>query len=1474
MRKLITILLLLFAGAVSAQVTPITYTPMNNAGYNFKYLKADSGFHVPFLDTTISRGAVRPGAIVCFTGDTLLYVWNGLRWRKVGGTGGLDSVTVSGITICQHEGVVATCYVLDTTLLATRYYVTNNINNSITQNNFNTFGVDSTTRLITGSFVIDSGLVGHNTDLYYKILGRFYDAAYSVITIDPSLGSDRKVSIVADTLGNVYPKYGTYSNPASDPTIDAESECLIVTYTVRAVVDTIVGVSNIWVYRDGINYWANSRGTISTAYDSAYVTLPYSDPNSLRISSQVAGQYYEWTDGSSHNATDYTILDFFIRLNATFSKSTKWGFTFWMDSSLVTSNTVVLQDAQFGYSRTVSGSYQPVAIPLNQFNFIPPFLFNKIRVTNIGNGLTPYQIDDVKLQAGGGNVGGGGNITVNNVPGPNVLLKIGNILRLNADSSLYELVDSLSGVTLRVVPTFLKYLVSQDTCLVLDSIDAKHVGISGNPYCRGIKSVVAGTNITVDNTDPLNPIINSTASGTGGISTLGSPTYGLTKVNDSTYRVDSTEIGNKDYIDALAALKKDKADSILSTGYATQYDLTKTKDSLQTNINLKLNISDTAAMLDPYKNNYPRQAVSLVFTTTGSSGAATGTYNNGTGVFTFNVPQYSGGGSGMAIGGTVTSGKAKAVFFGGVGGTLQQDSARYSYDSANAIVKETRLNVGGLSPLLNANYKPTEVAADTLRNGLYNQCGIMDVLPNGWYVQTYRQATDHLAVNGTTLLKLKISKDKGRTWSAGTTIQTDPTYIMNEAYGMVTPSGRILVFYTRFDALGVNQDPIDISYFYSDDYGTTWSTPQTLNTTIEAANVYEVYDHTIAIDSGQLMQGWYGLTLAGGAGRCYITKSNDDGATWGSPILSLSGSKYYEPSYAYLGGGYIVGLARNDAGRYFRQFISANNGNTWTDIGDATFDPVRLHPPTLSTFISSTGKRVVECYYHDSTLNDFKVISAYAIDLINNGVSAWNYNSKVVIAAGNGGRYASVVHPYERPYGYGWYYTDSAVGLQGSYNRMNYFVAPASPLNTTGLADTIINWSRLGNVTTSADYLGTKNNDSIRVRTNNIQRLTIAGGTGNADFTGNVISPEFSAKSATRTLITSSNWSIGIPGIGTTTNNSMYLGSNGLPRWKVDSTGHFFAHTDNTWDIGASGGTRPRTGYFGTSLFSLAINGGTNANEDVTINGTSSATKTTSYVILQPTGGLVGIGTSSPVATFNVNSSTNVTSWLTAGTSNGNYAHMVLGEGTTGGSGVAAEIFRYSNASTAASLPGSLVIANLTKKIYLSTTHSGSYLPDLVVDASKVGIGHASPTSLLHIKSGTTGASSAPLKLALLAPALNTTAEKYAVEVDSTTGGGNIYYTNASATRYTIAKTLANTATLDFGSTLAGAVTDLTITVTGAADGDAVTIGVPNGSYPATGTFTAWVSSANTVTIRYANNSLTLSQDPASGTFRASVIKY
>lgn len=80
------------------------------------------------------------------------------------------------------------------------------------------------------------------------------------------------------------------------------------------------------------------------------------------------------------------------------------------------------------------------------------------------------------------------------------------------------------------------------------------------------------------------------------------------------------------------------------------------------------------------------------------------------------------------------------------------------------------------------------------------------------------------------------------------------------------------------------------------------------------------------------------------------------------------------------------------------------------------------------------------------------------------------------------------------------------------------------------------------------------------------------------------------------------------------------------------------------------------------------------------------------------------------------------------------------------------------------------------------------------------------------------------------------------------------------------------TATLNFPSTPTRTSSDLTITVQGAASGDAVALGVPNVSTLANTCYTAWVSGANTVTVRF-NNFDNADKDPASGIFKVMVMK-
>jgi hypothetical protein len=152
-----------------------------------------------------------------------------------------------------------------------------------------------------------------------------------------------------------------------------------------------------------------------------------------------------------------------------------------------------------------------------------------------------------------------------------------------------------------------------------------------------------------------------------------------------------------------------------------------------------------------------------------------------------------------------------------------------------------------------------------------------------------------------------------------------------------------------------------------------------------------------------------------------------------------------------------------------------------------------------------------------------------------------------------------------------------------------------------------------------------------------------------------------------------------------------------------------------------------------------------------------------------------------------------------------------------------------------------------------------------ITNAGNVGIGQTTPTAVLHLKAGTATASTAPLKFT--SGTNLTTAEAGAMEFNGT----NLFF-SPSTTRHTVNHGLTGSATLNFPSTTTLLSADLTITVTGAADGDVVSLGVPNAAVNANTSYSAWVSSANTVTVRF-NNYSSGTVDPASGLFKVFVTK-
>ena len=332
--------------------------------------------------------------------------------------------------------------------------------------------------------------------------------------------------------------------------------------------------------------------------------------------------------------------------------------------------------------------------------------------------------------------------------------------------------------------------------------------------------------------------------------------------------------------------------------------------------------------------------------------------------------------------------------------------------------------------------------------------------------------------------------------------------------------------------------------------------------------------------------------------------------------------------------------------------------------------------------------------------------------------------------------------------------------------------------------------------------------------------------------------------------------------IGSTLNIPQYSGgvsdgdkgdidvTNSGATWTIDTSAVSLSGNKITGTLPvANGGTNASTFTAGSVVF--AGNGGT-------------YTQDNSNLFWNDTDNRLGIGTSSPTERLTINAaaastSTNyqfknisVTSGFTSGYTNNTIVSLLAGYD---GPSIYGTDIGYGYDGTGYTL-------------FFSTNDNtgGNAIERMRITSNgNVGIGQTTPTAVLHLKAGTATASTAPLKFT--SGTNLTTAEAGAMEFNGT----NLLFT-PSTTRHTVNHGLTGSATLDFGSTNAQLSADLTITVTGAADGDVVSLGVPNAAVNANTSYSAWVSSANTVTVRF-NNYSSGTVNPASGTFKVFVTK-
>ncbi len=348
---------------------------------------------------------------------------------------------------------------------------------------------------------------------------------------------------------------------------------------------------------------------------------------------------------------------------------------------------------------------------------------------------------------------------------------------------------------------------------------------------------------------------------------------------------------------------------------------------------------------------------------------------------------------------------------------LFKNGVKKNYFSVSGITS----NISGKTPRTSANYFPTETAVTTINNSKYNFTGLMDYYPDGTIVNIVRQGRIHVGDTG--ILVMYTSVDQGQTWSTPTTIYSETGVDIRCQGGGITPKGRLIVFFGRYNPAGSAW--LNLGYIYSDDKGLTWSTYTTISN--GSNTVFAPYGGMQAIAGDSLMMSWYGHV--GATYTQYIIKSGDNGATWGTAIVALTSgsSQYEEGSFVYVSGSTIIGLIRNSNGTAYRQVKSTDNGTTWTDVGNTTFETFtsgNCRQGWLSKYLTPTGQQAIVFYYVTQTANLFRSTTGFATDIIT-GVTGWG-TAQTLASMTVGLGYASAIHPFGQSQGFVTYTDESS----------------------------------------------------------------------------------------------------------------------------------------------------------------------------------------------------------------------------------------------------------------------------------------------------------------------------------------------------------------------------------------------------------------------------------------------------------------
>jgi len=206
-------------------------------------------------------------------------------------------------------------------------------------------------------------------------------------------------------------------------------------------------------------------------------------------------------------------------------------------------------------------------------------------------------------------------------------------------------------------------------------------------------------------------------------------------------------------------------------------------------------------------------------------------------------------------------------------------------------------------------------------------------LSNGNLLAVYRDGVSHTGDKAT--IKSIISTDNGATWGSIATVYSDATYDVRDPNIALLANGRLIVSFFKYDQSAYAGFVDNVYVIYSDDNGATWETPVQL-TSCSFTLYGQVSSPVVQLANGDLLLPTFGKDTGDTYASARLQKSTDAGATWTElATIQESGTRnHYEPNVVLLNNGNLLCVVRSDAptpaSGIFYKTVSTDSGATWS----------------------------------------------------------------------------------------------------------------------------------------------------------------------------------------------------------------------------------------------------------------------------------------------------------------------------------------------------------------------------------------------------------------------------------------------------------------------------------------------------------------------------------------------------------------